>query len=154
MNVKKQAFLPWLLFVLYAAGMLVLLFDRDMIVEGLTYREQLEQNLNLEPLHTIRLFIRVLLYDTRPYNIRLAIVNLFGNILLFIPLGYFLPRLWTSLQKWWRTWLATLGIMLLVEVLQLFTLRGTCDVDDLILNLLGSALGYGIFRLLHAKKDR
>jgi len=94
----------------------------------------------------------VLLYDPSQYNIRLAIVNLFGNIALFVPLGYFLPRLWEGLRKWWRTWLATLLVMTAVELTQLFTLRGTCDVDDLILNLLGAAIGYGIFCLF--KKDR
>ena len=130
------------LFVLYCIWMLVLLFDRD----------QAEQSINLEPLRTIRLFVRVLLYDPNPYNIRLSIINLFGNIVLFIPLGYFLPRLWKGLRKWWRTWLMTLLIMTAVEITQLLTLRGTCDVDDLILNLLGAAMGYGIFRVL--KKDR
>ena len=142
MKAKKQNQLSRVLFIFYCAWMLMLLFDRD----------QAEQSINLEPLRTIRLFIRVLLYDPSDYNIRLAVVNLFGNIVLFIPLGYFLPRLWKGLRKWWRTWLMTLLIMTAVEIAQLLTLRGTCDVDDLILNLLGAAMGYGIFRVL--KKDR
>ena len=142
MKSEKRAVLPWAIFAVYCIWMLVLLFDR----------EQAAQSLNLEPLRTIRLFIRVLLYDPSQYNIRLAIVNLFGNIVLFIPLGYFLPRLWKGLRKWWRTWLTTLLVMTAVELTQLFTLRGTCDVDDLILGLLGAAIGYGIFCLF--KKDR
>ena len=142
MKRNNRPLLPWILFILYAVGMLVLLFDR----------EQTQQSINLEPFHTIRLFIRVLLYDPSDYNIRLAVVNLLGNIIMFIPLGYFLPRLWRGLRKWWRTWLATLLIMTAVEIAQFFTLRGTCDVDDLILNLLGAAIGYIFFRIL--KKDR
>jgi glycopeptide antibiotics resistance protein len=142
MKSQKRTLLPWILFVLYCAWMLLLLFDR----------EQTEQSMNLEPLHTILLFVRVLLYDPSDYNIRLAIVNLFGNIIMFIPLGYFLPRLWKGLRKWWRTWLMTLVIMTAVELAQYFTLRGTCDVDDLILNLLGAAIGYGFFCI--RKKDR
>lgn len=142
MKSQKRSALPWVLFTAYCIWMLVLLFDR----------EQAAQEMNLEPLRTIRLFIRVLLYDASEYNIRLAIVNLFGNIVLFIPLGYFLPWLWTGLRKWWWTWLATLVIMSAVELAQHITLRGTCDVDDLILNLLGAAIGYGIFCLF--KKDR
>ena len=142
MKSQKRTLIPWALFLIYCVWMLVLLFDR----------EQAEQSINLEPLRTIRLFVRVLLYDPSEYNIRLAVVNLFGNILLFIPLGYFLPRLWKGLRKWWRTWLMTLVIMTAVELTQFVTLRGTCDVDDLILNLLGAALGYGIFCI--RKKDR
>ena len=142
MKPQKRSLIPWALFAAYCVWMLVLLFDR----------EQAAQEMNLEPLRTIRLFIRVLLYDPSEYNIRLAIVNLFGNIVMFIPLGYFLPRLWTGLRKWWRTWLATLVIMTAVELAQLVTLRGICDVDDLILNLLGAAIGYGLFCIW--KKDR
>lgn len=138
----KRSHIPWVLFLLYCGWMLVLLFDR----------ERSEPSINLEPLRTIRLFVRVLLYDSSEYNIRMAIVNLFGNIAMFIPLGYFLPRQWTPLRKWWRTWLVTFLVMTAVEIAQLFTLRGTCDVDDLILNLLGAALGYGLFCIL--KKDR
>ena len=95
MKPQKRSYIPWVLFVAYCLWMLVLLFDR----------EQSAQSINLEFFRTIRLFIRVLLYDPSQYNIRLAIVNLFGNIALFIPLGYFLPRLWEGLRKWWRTWL-------------------------------------------------
>ena len=139
---SKNCLIPWTLFAVYCAWMLMLLFDR----------EQTAQSINLEPLRTIRLFVRVLLYDPSEYNIRLAIVNLFGNVALFIPLGYFLPRLWCFLRKWWRTWLMTLAVMTAVELAQHLTLRGTCDVDDLILNLLGAAIGYGLFCI--CKKDR
>ncbi len=142
MKSEKHSLIPWAIFGIYCTCMLLLLFDRELS----------EPSINLEPLHTIRLFIRVLLYDPSEYNIRMAVVNLFGNIGMFIPLGYFLPRLWEGLRKWWRTWLVTLVIMTAVEAAQFLTLRGTCDVDDLILNLLGAAIGYGIFRIW--KKDR
>lgn len=144
---KKKAM--WqALFALYCAVMLWLLFDRSGGIEGAEYWEQVRQNLNLEPFRTIRLFLRLLDSDT--YR-RTAIINLFGNIGMFIPLGFFLPLLWEGLRKWWRTWLATMGIMTAVEILQLFSLRGSCDVDDLILNLLGAAVGYGLFWILNAK---
>ena len=142
MKPQKPTLISWTLFAAYCLCMLILLFDR----------EQSGGELNLEPLRTIRLFVRVLLYDHNPYNIRLAIVNLAGNVALFVPLGYFLPRLWPGLQKWWRTWLMTLAIMTAVELTQMLTLRGTCDVDDLILNLLGAAIGYGFFCI--RKQDR
>ena len=133
----------WLVFfAVYCAVMLWLLFAREGGSASADYWTQLQQNLNLKPFHTIALFARVL--DDDHYR-RLAIVNLFGNVGMFIPLGFFLPALWQGLRKWWRTWLAALGIMTAVELAQLFTLRGCCDVDDLILNVLGAALGYGLF---------
>ena len=139
------------LFLVYCAGMLWLLFDRERSLVELDYWSQVQQNMNLEPFRTIKLFWNVL--DREEYR-SLAIINLGGNIGMFIPLGFFLPMLWKSLRKWWKTWLATLGIMLIVELAQLFTLRGTFDVDDLILNLLGAAVGYVIWRWTEPAKKK
>ena len=69
MKSQKRNLLPWAVFLIYCVWMLLLLFDR----------EQAEQSINLEPLRTIRLFVRVLLYDPSEYNIRLAVINLFGG---------------------------------------------------------------------------
>jgi glycopeptide antibiotics resistance protein len=41
----------------------------------------------------------------------------------------------------------SLCVSLLIEILQLIFYLGTCDIDDLILNVLGSLLGYGVYRL-------
>ena len=139
------------LFLVYAAAMLWLLFDREAGVYGPDYWQQVQQNMNLEPFHTIKLFWNVL--DWEEYR-SLAVINLGGNIIMLIPLGFFLPVLWKSLQKWWKTWMMTLGIMLAVEVAQLFTLRGSFDVDDLILNLLGAAIGYLIYRWTEPAKKK
>ena len=139
------------LFLVYAAVMLWLLFDREAGVYGPDYWQQVQQNMNLEPFHTIKLFWNVL--DWEEYR-SLAVINLGGNIIMLIPLGFFLPVLWKSLQKWWKTWMMTLGIMLAVEVAQLFTLRGSFDVDDLILNMLGAAIGYLIYRWTEPAKKK
>ena len=139
------------LFLVYTAVMLWLLFDREAGVYGPDYWQQVQQNMNLEPFHTIKLFWNVL--DWEEYR-SLAVINLGGNIIMLIPLGFFLPVLWKSLQKWWKTWMMTLGIMLAVEVAQLFTLRGSFDVDDLILNLLGAAIGYLIYRWTEPAKKK
>ena len=140
------------LFLVYAAVMLWLLFDRERSLVELDYWSQVQQNLNLEPFRTIKLFWNVL--DREEYR-RLAIINLGGNIAMFIPLGFFLPTLWKSLRKWWKTWLATLVIMLAVETAQLFSLRGSFDVDDLILNLAGAAIGHVIYRWMNpVKKEK
>lgn len=43
------------------------------------------------------------------------------------------------------------GIIVAVELLQLFTLLGSCDIDDLILNMIGAFLGYGLFRMVQKR---
>lgn len=138
---KKKRIWP-ILFGLYSALMLWLLFDRTGYVEGVPYGEQMK--LNLIPLQTIRLFLVVL---DHPRYWKDAMVNLFGNILMFIPLGFLLPKVFPKLGRLWKTLLVTTVIIVAVEVLQLLTLLGICDIDDLILNVIGAAVGYGLYRL-------
>ena len=136
------------LFCIYGAIMLWLLFDRVGGIEGMPYWDQIRANLNLEPFHTIRLFLKVL--GNRVYSTS-AIINLGGNVIMFIPLGFFLPLVFPALGKFWRTILATALIITAVELTQLFTLLGSCDIDDLILNVIGAAAGYGLFKCLTKK---
>ena len=133
------------LFCVYCSIMLWLLFHRAGGIEGIPYWDQIRANLNLKPLHTIHLFLNVI---TQPAYGNSALINLGGNVIMFIPLGLFLPRVFPALEKFWRTILATTLIITAVELVQLFTLLGSCDIDDLILNLLGSAIGYGIHKFI------
>ena len=52
------------------------------------------------------------------------------------------------LRACWKTLLAALGITALIEVLQYFTGR-SADIDDVIMNVLGAVMGYGLFALLN-----
>ena len=63
------------------------------------------------------------------------------NVLLFVPLGVLLPLLWGRFRSGWKTVLFGFCLSLGVECLQMFTLRLT-DVDDLITNTLGTAVGW------------
>lgn len=68
-------------------------------------------------------------------------LNFFGNILMFIPLGFLLPVLSRRFQKVGNAVLVCAGTSLTIEILQLFLTRGT-DIDDLILNTLGGLIGF------------
>ncbi|MBS6196497.1 MAG: VanZ family protein [Clostridiales bacterium] len=74
-------------------------------------------------------------------------VSAFGytaNVIMLMPLGILMPLLWKNCRKLWKTAAAGFMTSLSIECLQLFTFRAT-DVDDLIMNTLGAAAGYGIF---------
>lgn len=131
------------LFIAYCALMLWLLFDRPGYVEGIPYWEQVSGQLNLIPFRTLRLFAQ-LLDSSRPAYVRAAVINLVGNVIMFIPLGFLLPRVFPKCATLRRVLPVTAAIIVAVEIIQLFTLVGSCDIDDLILNVLGSALGFRI----------
>ena len=69
------------------------------------------------------------------------------NVLLFVPLGFLLPVLWTNFKKFHWTVLFGFCTSLLIEVLQIFTFRAT-DINDLMTNTFGTLLGWFAARLL------
>ena len=69
-------------------------------------------------------------------------------MLSFIPVGVLLPKVSKALQNFLRFFLLCFAIMLAVELLQLVTLLGCFDVDDLILNLSGMSLGFLLERII------
>ncbi len=68
------------------------------------------------------------------------------NVLLFLPLGFFLPVLWQKFKVSGWTVLFGLGLSVLIELLQIFTLRAT-DINDLMTNTFGTFLGFLLGRL-------
>ena len=72
------------------------------------------------------------------------------NILLFVPLGIFLPLLWRRFRSATSTVLFGFGMSLAIELLQILTFRAT-DVNDLITNTLGTLLGFCFARLFPKK---
>lgn len=63
------------------------------------------------------------------------------NVLLFVPMGIFLPVLWQKFHNAFKTILFGLMISVFIECMQIFTLRAT-DINDLMTNTLGTAFGY------------
>lgn len=136
------------LFCIYCAAMLWLLFGQRIGAGAdRTYAEQLHGNLNLIPFKTIIWFATVGDKTSNQYLLQHAFVNLAGNVVLFIPMGFFLPCIWSSMRAFWKLLLCFTGLILAVELLQLITLLGSCDIDDLILNVFGAMLGYGLWKL-------
>jgi len=147
---KSQDSTPLLrfLFVVYVALLLWLLFDRPIARDPVfDYAQMLRGNMNLVPFHTIGNYWKVVTrWEFTPLFYH-CVINLGGNLLLFIPIGYFLPRLWPFLRNFFSFLLTCTLAITLVELLQLVTLLGSLDIDDLILNLLGMILGYLIFMI-------
>lgn len=73
------------------------------------------------------------------------LINFVGNIVMFLPIGFFLPLLWWVSVP--HAVLTGFCVSLFVELCQLLQPRGT-DIDDLWLNTLGAAIGALLFLLL------
>ena len=85
-------------------------------------------------------FVNLFDYDSR----RDLLLNVIGNTAMFIPSGIVLPIIYKKVNSFWKAVAAGAMISLCIEIIQLpFSVRAS-DVDDLILNTLGVAIGYGI----------
>jgi glycopeptide antibiotics resistance protein len=72
--------------------------------------------------------------------------QLLGNMALFAPLGFLLPFALRSFRRAWPTLLVAAGLSALIETTYQALLPGhSTDVDDVILDSVGAALGFLAF---------
>ena len=78
-----------------------------------------------------------------------AIYNVVGNILLFVPLGFFIPLLFKKKNKIINIALYGFYASLAIEIIQLFTAINLTDIDDIIFNTLGAVLGFFTYNVFY-----
>lgn len=129
-GVKK--YLKFFLFLIYFIFMICILFGRESFDIYGSYYQTIYWNKNLVPFRTINQYLHEI-------NDWYAFKNIIGNIVIFLPTGYIL----CYKKKSFITSMKIVAIVIIaIELIQLFSLKGMCDIDDLILNLLGVSIGY------------
>ena len=125
-----------LLFIIYMCVLVYVVFFAEAMgrtpQDGYVY--------NLTPLKEIKSFMKYI-WDNDALG-SAARLNIFGNIIAFIPFGIYLPYTSESKLGFISTFLYTFSLSLTIELVQLITKVGSCDVDDIILNTLGGVIGY------------
>jgi glycopeptide antibiotics resistance protein len=135
--IRKQTLqLPYskirILLLLYLFGLFILLFFRPS--------DQTYQSINLIPFSTISFYL------SGEVNGLISFYNLAANIGLFLPFGVFLKMKECTI---FQLFYIPIVFISLIELLQYITLRGSLDIDDLILNVLGFFIGYLLYPLLN-----
>ena len=144
----------WGLFGAYCIVLFLILFVRRRFDVGLPYWDQVAMSINLVPLQSIKENLFYLNNETGGYMWRHSFVNLLGNLTLFLPFGFCVPGLFRRFKRFGMFILLTLGILLAVETIQVLTLRGSFDIDDIILNLTGAVIGYFLSKMTGPVKGR
>ncbi len=130
----------------------ILLLSRVSLLELFHSQRTLYRSINLIPFHSIMEYI-----SGRTDTLRnSAFGNVVGNIVIFIPIGIYLPLLKKDKRVLVNfLWIGT--VSLLVEVIQGLLGIGVSDVDDIILNCLGGLagiLGYKLVIVLLRDENR
>lgn len=142
----------WTFFLLYLIILIWLLFfDSFYNRSGFKtdFHTYFELKTNFIPFATISRYIRNLSNHIQSGS---AIVNIFGNIAAFMPMGIFLPILFRQMRKAWIFIPLIFVVLAGVEGLQLLLRVGSCDIDDVILNLFGALIVYFLIKLPPIKK--
>lgn len=88
---------------------------------------------------------------------RMELFMIMGNVAIFLPFGFFLP-VWLRIERgrhcgWGRAALCGFCLSLTVETVQLITHYGCFESDDIINNVLGTVMGYAIWRMARKGKE-
>ncbi len=152
---KRPAIIRLVVLVLLILYMLAILFlliipnnyrSHNVLVGALTWERwsaYVMGGFNLVPLRSLLEQIGSILAGQ---DVARGIVYLVGNLAGFAPLGFCLPALFVRQRKF-PTFLVTVLLAIVVlELVQVFTMRGSFDIDDVILNTAGACLGFWIMR--------
>lgn len=150
---KKEIFLKiicYVIFMIYFLFLIKIILFKYISLGGLV--EQIVsgnlngfRSINLIPLNSIIEFAKTLSGGDffRGFN------NIVGNMFVFAPLGWFLPMLIPKCNKIGLVILAGFIISFLFEGCQYLFYLGSADIDDIILNLTGTLIGFLFYRMIN-----
>lgn len=137
-------------FVVFMFGLLCLTFQDNgiswMKAETPTKAwDRLKEGIgvNFVPFRTIRNYLK---YSSDTDNV---VVNILGNILMFVPWGFGLPLLWEKFRSVFKVTFVSFALPIFIEFVQLFIGRSV-DIDDVILNFAGGMIG-GLLYLIFSR---
>ncbi|MCR4717673.1 MAG: VanZ family protein [Lachnospiraceae bacterium] len=78
-----------------------------------------------------------------------AVLNLIGNVIIFIPFGAMLFIWNKKVATFFGTIILSFLLSLTIETAQLVSKLGVFDVDDIILNTLGGFIGFIIYKIVY-----
>ena len=152
---RKQKARPWLRYIAAAGALLTVIWLLSITLQPTGFR----RSINLLPFSEKLDALTCILTrcPQRWSSLRFLIVDVLGNILVFVPFGFTLGiTIWPATPltgtpsrrrklRWWG-WLGLSGLLLslVIESTQLLIPSRATDVDDLILNTLGTLLGAAI----------
>ena len=144
---KRIQFVSVILFYFYMLALVYFLLLSDGFGRLSVYDDY---HYNLIPFKEISRFWKY--QDTVGFEV--MFLNIFGNILAFVPFGFFVSRLSKKGGNLFFGTLMGLELSLLVELCQLIFRIGSFDVDDILLNTLGAFFGYLIHWCLRKMKQK
>lgn len=140
---KKIAFMRQLAYFLTVVCFLVICDATFLVDIGLNL-------INGSPIfaadHHLNLIPFQFLATSWSMGVRKQITQEIANVLMFMPVGFIFPVAFKKMRGFWKTTACMMFFSFFIEFVQYFIGR-SADIDDLMLNTLGGALGYLVFHI-------
>ena len=145
-KILRMIFVVYIMILVY-----LVLFDESFGRTGLhfdysDFDEYMENSFNIVP------FVTIARYPIRYTSLSVFSTNILGNLLALAPISFFLPIISKKKINFQKICLVGVLGSLLIELLQLATLSGSFDIDDIILNSVGMVLMYLLLNIKIIKK--
>ena len=144
MKSKKMVQIVWWLYICLLFVIVVVKFNgsfEELENRIIMFSSEETINFNLIPFRSIGVQLTHI-------NETWALKNILGNIISFIPFGFLLPIVYNKINSFFKFFASNILFILFVESFQFFTRIGCFDVDDIILNFVGSLCGYLVLLLV------
>lgn len=135
--------LAWMSFIVYSTCLLYWMF------KGFGRSSHAELRYNYVPFKTIMSYI----INISSLNLTTTIINLVGNIGVFVPFGVLMPYIFNSLRRYFMFSIYFIGSIFFLEIMQTLLKVGSGDIDDVILNYIGGTIGYLLFSVYYRNKN-
>ncbi|WNS40833.1 VanZ family protein [Paenibacillus sp. MMS20-IR301] len=132
-------FLMYLLFGAYVLFTLQIILFKTIPLTAILDMDTKLRSINLIPFRTIAGFMGGNMWSLR------ALVNILGNIFIFVPLGVFVSHQGSG-KTFRRKAVILLSATLFLEIIQYVLALGSSDIDDILLNFAGGLLGIALYK--------
>lgn len=138
---NKNYYINWfhevgvIFFISYCIALIIQMFFTN-------FQEKINEiSINLIPFNKLKEFLEIVIYESR---VEYLLIEILGNIIVFIIIGFMLPLLWRKFENIKLVLIMCLICSVTIETIQLMLPRCS-DVDDIIMNIIGGIIGYGLY---------
>ena len=89
-----------------------------------------------------------------PGGRNLIVLYALANLIVFIPFGILVPKVFRGVNTVWKMALVTFIISVCIEIIQYILACGYSEVEDVIMNVIGGAIGYLIIKAIGKTNDK
>ncbi|WP_407948495.1 VanZ family protein [Peribacillus faecalis] len=126
------------MFMLFVIVVIKFTGNIHLVIDTIQSNKSRGSGINLVPFRTINSYIG--------NKNSVSFLNIFGNIIPFIPMGFILPMAFSSQRTLTKTMMTCFLIICGIEIFQYVSRLGSFDVDDIILNIFSCFIGFILFR--------